>query len=106
MVGRCDPTTAEPFSSKVLPPYLRKTKSLEELIPWLYLKGISTGDFSEALTALVGPQAAGLTASTVTRLKGAWEEEFTTWNKRSLAGKESQSDRVFGEGSTRSVGVL
>jgi transposase-like protein len=46
---------AEPFSSKILPPYLRKTKSLEELIPWLYLKGFSTGDFHEALTALVGP---------------------------------------------------
>jgi putative transposase len=61
---------AEPFSSKILPPYLRKTKSIEELIPWLYLKGISTGDFSEALAALVGPQAKGLSASTITRLKG------------------------------------
>jgi len=48
---------AESFSSKILPPYLRKTKSLEELIPWLYLKGISTGDFSEALASLVGPSA-------------------------------------------------
>ena len=79
---------AEPFSSKVLPPYLRKTKSVEELIPWLYLKGISTGDFSEALQSLVGPQAAGLSASTVTRLKAVWEAEFTAWNKRSLEGKE------------------
>ena len=79
---------AEPFSSKVLPPYLRKTKSLEELIPWLYLKGVSTGDFSEALAALVGPQAAGLSASTVTRLKAVWEAEFTAWNQRSLEGKE------------------
>lgn len=49
--------TAEPFSSKILPPYLRKTKSVEELIPWLYLKGVSTGDFSEALTALLGPSS-------------------------------------------------
>ena len=48
------------FSSKILPPYLRKTKAIEELIPWLYLKGVSTGDFAEALQALVGPQAAGV----------------------------------------------
>ncbi len=58
------------FASKILPPYLRKTKSLEELIPWLYLKGVSTGDFSEALAALLGPDAPGLSASTVVRLAG------------------------------------
>ena len=57
------------FASKILPPYLRKTKSLEERIPWLYLKGVSTGDFSEALAALLGPDAPGLSASTVVRLK-------------------------------------
>jgi transposase-like protein len=79
---------AEPFSSKILPPYLRKTKSLEELIPWLYLKGISTGDFSEALAALVGPAAKGLSASTITRLKEVWQGEFQEWNRRSLKGKE------------------
>lgn len=79
---------AESFSSKVLPPYLRKTKSLEELIPWLYLKGISTGGFSEALAALVGPEAQGLSASTIVRLKSVWEEEFQEWNKRSLVGKQ------------------
>ena len=79
---------AEPFSSKILPPYLRKTKSLEELIPWLYLKGVSTGDFNEALTALVGPNCPGLSASTVTRLKSCWEDEFQEWNKRSLEGKQ------------------
>jgi transposase-like protein len=77
----------EPFSSKILPPYLRKTRSLEELIPWLYLKGVSTGDFSEALSALVGPGAEGLSASTITRLKTVWEEEFKEWNRRSLEGK-------------------
>jgi transposase-like protein len=79
---------AEPFSSKILPPYLRKTKSLEELIPWLYLKGVSTGDFNEALAALVGPGCPGLSASTVTRLKSCWEDEFQEWNKRSLEGKQ------------------
>ena len=78
---------AEPFSSKILPPYLRKTKSIEELIPWLYLKGVSTGDFSEALKALVGPNAPGLSATTVTRLKAVWEEEYQEWSKRSLEGK-------------------
>jgi putative transposase len=79
---------AEPFSSKILPPYLRKTKSLEELIPWLYLKGVSTGDFNEALAALVGPNCPGLSASTVTRLKACWEDEFQEWTKRSLREKQ------------------
>ena len=79
---------AEPFTSKILPPYLRKTKSIEELIPWLYLKGVSTGDFSEALKALVGPECPGLSATTVTRLKTVWEEEFQEWSKRSLEGKQ------------------
>ena len=79
---------AEPFNSKILPPYLRKTKSVEELIPWLYLKGVSTGDFSDALKALVGPDCPGLSATTVTRLKGVWETEFQEWNQRSLEGKQ------------------
>jgi putative transposase len=77
----------EKFSSAILPPYLRKTKSIEELIPWLYLKGISTGDFSEALAAILGPQAKGLSATTITRLKAIWAEEYDAWSKRSLAGK-------------------
>jgi len=77
----------EKFSSSILPPYLRKTKSIEELIPWLYLKGISTGDFSEALAAILGPQAKGLSAATVTRLKTVWAAEYDAWSKRSLAGK-------------------
>jgi transposase-like protein len=75
------------FSSRILPPYLRKTKSIEELIPWLYLKGVSTGDFSEALCALLGPQAKGLSANTITRLKDVWGKDFEVWNKRSLTGK-------------------
>ncbi len=77
----------EKFSSAILPPYLRKTRSIEELIPWLYLKGVSTGDFSEALAAILGPQAEGLSANTVTRLKAVWQQEYEAWGKRSLAGK-------------------
>jgi putative transposase len=77
----------EKFSSAILPPYLRKTKSIEELIPWLYLKGVSTGDFSEALQAILGPQAKGLSATTITRLKSVWQEEHQDWSKRSLVGK-------------------
>jgi transposase-like protein len=73
------------FNSTLIPPYLRKTKSMEELIPWLYLKGVSTGDFSEALAALVGKDAPGLSASTVSRLKSVWEEEFEQWQKRDLS---------------------
>jgi putative transposase len=78
----------ERFSSKLLPPYLRKTKSIEELIPYLYLKGISTGDFQEALSALLGPDCPGLSATTIVRLKSVWEEEYKTWSARSLEGQE------------------
>ncbi|MCB9468873.1 MAG: IS256 family transposase [Candidatus Obscuribacterales bacterium] len=76
------------FSSSILPPYLRRTKSIEELLPWLYLKGVSTGDFSEALAALLGKDAPGLSASTISRLKDAWSEELKEWHQRSLRGKE------------------
>jgi transposase-like protein len=72
------------FSSKILPPYLRRTKSIDELIPWLYLKGISTGDFTEALQALLGPQAKGLSATNIVRLKDCWQQEWAGWSKRSL----------------------
>ena len=75
------------FTSSILPPYLRKTKSIEELIPWLYLRGISSGDFSQALAALLGPDAPGLSASTVVRLKQVWQEDHEAWRKRSLADK-------------------
>jgi putative transposase len=84
---RRPPERREKFTPAVLPPYLRRTKSLEELIPWLYLKGISTGDFAEALQALLGPDAPGLSATTVTRLKAVWEAEHEAWAKRSLTGK-------------------
>ena len=75
------------FSSNILPPYLRRTKSIDELIPWLYLKGISTGDFTEALQALLGPQAPGLSATNIVRLKESWQQEWADWSKRSLEGK-------------------
>jgi len=75
------------FTSTILPPYLRRTKSIEELIPWLYLKGISTGDFSEALISLLGSEAPGLSASTVVRLKEVWLKDYKTWSKRSLADR-------------------
>ena len=75
------------FRSSLVPPYLRKAKSVEELLPWLYLKGISTGDFSEALAALLGPDAEGLSSSTITRLKATWWEEYEVWRKRDLKGK-------------------
>ena len=75
------------FSSSILPPYLRKTKSMEELIPWLYLKGISTGDFGEALAALVGKDAPGLSAPTISRLKTIWQDDLEQWQKRDLSNK-------------------
>ena len=84
---RRPPEQREKFTPAVLPPYLRRTKSLDELIPWLDLKGISTADFSEALQAILGPDAPNLSATTITRLKAAWEQEHEAWSKRSLAGK-------------------
>jgi putative transposase len=77
----------ERFESSILPRYLRRTKSMEELLPWLYLKGVSTGEFGEALKALLGPDAPGLSGTTITRLKSTWEQEYKDWSKRSLAGK-------------------
>jgi transposase-like protein len=75
------------FTSSLLPPYLRKTKSMEELIPWLYLKGVSTNDFTEALAALVGKDAPGLSVSTISRLKSIWQEDLEQWQKRDLSHK-------------------
>jgi transposase-like protein len=77
----------ETFTSQILPPYLRRSKSIEELIPWLYLRGISTGDFTQALKAILGESASGLSATTVTRLKRIWEDEYKEWSQRSLADK-------------------
>jgi putative transposase len=74
------------FTSKILPPYLRKTKAIEELVPWLYLKGISTGDFPEALACL-GHDGSGLSATTVVRLKEIWQGQYQDFSRRSLQGK-------------------
>lgn len=76
------------FSSSLLPPYLRRTRSLDELLPWLYLKGLSSSDFSGALTALLGPAAPGLSAATICRLKEIWRLEYEQWRQRSLRDKE------------------
>jgi putative transposase len=73
------------FSSQILPPYLRRTKSLAELLPWLYLRGISTGDFSSVLTSLLGQDAPGLSAATIQRLKESWKEDHRQWATRDLS---------------------
>jgi transposase-like protein len=75
------------FHSAILPPDIRQSKSLDALLPWLYLKGVSTGDFSEALQALLGSEAPGLSPATISRLKQSWQDELTEWQKRSLTGK-------------------
>jgi putative transposase len=75
------------FSPSILPPYMRRSKSIETLLPILYLKGISTGDFSEALSALLGRDAAGLSASAIGRLKDGWRDEHDAWRKRDLSAR-------------------
>jgi transposase-like protein len=75
------------FTSKILPPYMRRSPRLEEALPVLYLRGLSTGDFSEALKVLLGPEAAGFSATTITRLLKVWQEEYQVWRKRSLEDK-------------------
>lgn len=72
------------FRSALVPPYVRKTRSLEAALPWLYLKGISTGEMESALVALVGPEARGLSASTVARLKRQWADEYVAWRQTRL----------------------
>ena len=93
------------FTSTILPPYLRRAKSIEELLPWLYLKGISTGDFSEALAALLGPDAPGLSASTITRLKADWWDDYERWSKRDLSARRYVyfAARSFGSGQMAST---
>ena len=73
------------FNSALLPPYLKKTKAVEEFIPWLYLKGVSTGEMQPALESLLGEGAAGLAPNTVSRLKQKWEQEYNAWRQRDLS---------------------
>jgi putative transposase len=75
------------FSPAILPPYMRRSKSIETLLPILYLKGISTGDFSEALAALLGKDAPGLSPTAIIRLKDGWIDEYDAWQKRDLSAK-------------------
>jgi len=83
-----DKRDGKSFTSSILPPYMRKTPRLEEAVPVLYLRGLSTGDFQEALSALLGEEAiAGFSATTVTRLLSVWQDEYKAWRKRPLAFK-------------------
>ena len=75
------------FNSSLVPPYLKRTKHIEEFLPWLYLRGISTGDFSETLKHLLGPDAPGLSAATISRLKQDWEQHYRDWTRRDLNKK-------------------
>ena len=75
------------FNSNLLPPYLKRSTSIEEMLPWLYLKGLSTGDYGEALASLLGSDAAGLSAGTISRLKSDWINEHTVWRKQDLSDK-------------------
>ena len=77
--GRC-------FRSELLPPYLKKARRVEAVLPWLYLKGVSTNDFDEALRALFGESVKGLSAGTITRLKRVWEAEYAEWRERDWHG--------------------
>jgi putative transposase len=82
-----DKRPGEKFSSKILPPFMRRVPSIDALIPCLYLKGISTGDFGEALEAILGPQAKGLSATNIVRLKEGWKQDYDTWRQRDLSEK-------------------
>ena len=75
------------FKSSIIPPYLRRTANINELLPVLYLKGISTGDFTEALQAILGKDVIGLSAENIVRLKSVWEKEYDTWSKRDLSNE-------------------
>jgi transposase-like protein len=75
------------FSSQILPKYMRRVPSIDALIPALYLRGVSTGDFQDALSAILGPQAAGLSATNIVRLKESWKHDYDAWRKRDLSDK-------------------
>jgi len=85
---KLDPERSNPFTSKILPRYLRKIPSVDNLIPILYLKGISTNGFQDALASILGEGAKGLSAANIVRLKKCWEDEYEAWTKRDLSGKK------------------
>lgn len=92
------------FHSSLVPPYVRRTRRLAAALPWLYLKGLSTGQMQEALEVLVGPEAKGLSASVVSRLKRQWQEEYEQWCKRALGqGRWMGSTVACGRKVRRSV---
>lgn len=76
------------FNSSLIPPYLKRTRNIEEFLPWLYLRGISTGDFAETLKHLLGPDAPGLSSATIGRLKQEWEQDYGDWSHRDLSKKQ------------------
>jgi len=82
-----DQNDTERFTSNILPRYLRRIPSIDNLIPALYLKGISTNDFGTALSAILGQGAQGLSATNIVRLKASWEKDYDEWRKRDLSGK-------------------
>jgi len=82
-----DKSGVRKFTSKILPPFMRRVPSIDALIPVLYLKGVSTGDFEEALAAILGPNATGLSPANIVRLKEGWQKEYDAWSKRDLSGK-------------------
>ena len=75
------------FTSNILPKWARRTRSLDALLPVLYLRGISAGDFQEALAALLGKDAPNLSAAVIARLKSEWEDEYRRWRKRDLSAR-------------------
>jgi putative transposase len=84
------------FTSRILPPYMRRSPKVAEVLPVLYLRGLSTGDFRPALEMLLGEEAAGLSATNIARLTGVWEEEYREFRKRSL--KDSDYVYVWADG--------
>ena len=82
-----DKRAGEKFTSQILPPFMRRVPSIDALIPCLYLKGVSTGDFVGALEAILGPQATGLSATNIVRLKEVWKADYDAWRKRDLSDK-------------------
>jgi putative transposase len=82
------PGAKDNFESSIIPPYMRRSPKIDEVIPLLYLRGLSTGDIYPALSELLGATVSGLSAANVSRLKSSWEKEYTLWQKRSLQDKK------------------